>query len=212
MSCIYASRSSTIPRRDHALSLTPVTLTGRLTRLEPLALPHARGLFEAATKEVFRFLSIQPEPWSPEGFVSYIHTLLSDTKRVPLAIIHQETARVIGSSSYLNIRPPDHAAEIGTTWFNDAFWGTGVNPEIKLLMLGHAFDTLKCQRICLRVDTRNTRSMAAVRKLGATLEGIHRRSSIDRFGVCRDMAEFGIIPEEWPAIKAKLFDRLGHKF
>jgi N-acetyltransferase len=200
-----------LPLPVYPLSLTPTTLTGRATRLEPLAPHHARGLFEAATHEVFRFLYLQPDPWSPEGFDAYVSTLTSDPNRVPLAIIHQPTSTVIGSSSYLAIRPKDHAAEIGTTWFNTAHWGTSVNPEIKFLMLRHAFETLNCQRICLRVDTRNTRSMSAVRKLGAHLDGVMRRSSIDRFGVCRDMAEFSIIPEEWPTIRAKLLDRLGYQ-
>ncbi len=193
------------------LELRPVTLSGRGVRMEPLGPQHARGLFEAATVEAFRFLYIQPSPWSVEGFEAYVRTLTGDPNRVPLAIVEQGSGKVIGSSSYLAIRPKDQAAEIGTTWFNPGYWGTKVNPEIKFLMLRHAFETLKCQRISLRVDARNARSLSAVKKLGAKLEGVARRASIDRHGVCRDMVEFGIIPEEWPGIRAGLVTRLGYE-
>jgi RimJ/RimL family protein N-acetyltransferase len=77
-------------------------------------------------------------------------------------------------------------------------------------MLRHAFETHKVQRVALRADARNARSLSAIRKLGAHFEGINRRSSIDRFGVCRDMATFGIIPEDWAGIRDGLIKRLGY--
>jgi RimJ/RimL family protein N-acetyltransferase len=192
------------------ISLTPVTLTGRLLRLEPLTIHHSRGLFSAATPEVFHYLYIQPTPWTPEGFEAYINTLNADPTRVPLAVIHQPTDTVIGSSGFLGIRPNDRSAEIGTTWYSAAHQGTLVNPECKFLMLRHLFETVGCQRMWFRVDTRNSRSMAAVTKLGARLDGVLRRMSIDRFGYARDMAEFSILSEEWPPIKAGLIARLGY--
>ena len=200
-----------LPLPIQPISISPTTLTGRLTRLEPLAPNHARGLFEAASKEVFNFLFIQPDPWTPEGFDAYVTTLNSDSARRAFAIIHLPTNRVIGSSSYFGIRPNDRSAEIGTTWFAAEHWGTKVNPEVKLLMLRHLFETVGCQRMWFRADTRNTRSMAAIKKLGAHLDGILRRMSIDRFGYARDMAEFSILSEEWPAVKAKLIARLGYE-
>ena len=200
-----------LPLPVHPISITPVTLTGRLTRLEPLAPHHARGLHSAATPDVFRYLYIQPDPWSPEGFDAYIATLNSDPNRRAFAIIHQPTDRVIGSSSILGIRPNDRSAEIGTTWFHEAHWGTKVNPEIKFLMLRHLFETVGCQRMWFRADTRNTRSIAAIKKLGAHLDGTLRRMSIDRFGYARDMAEFSILSDEWPAVRKGLVERLKYE-
>lgn len=193
------------------LSIKPVTLTGRATRLEPMSIEHARGLFLAASQDIFHFLYIQPSPWTEAGFGAYARTLLTDPNRVPFTIVHQPSGQIIGSSSFLNIRPKDQAVEIGTTWFNTAHWGTTVNPEIKFLMLRHMFETLRVQRVTFRVDARNSRSLSAVRKLGAMQEGVIRRDSIDRFAVCRDMVQFSIIPEEWPGIRSRLIERLTYE-
>lgn len=193
------------------MALGPVVLVGREARLEPLEERHAAGMLAAATPETFSWLFIGVEPWTVEGFEVYVRKLLSDPNRVALAVIEQATGRVVGSSSYLGIRPKDQAAEIGTTWISPGCRGTRVNPEIKFLMLRHAFEVLKAQRIFLRVDARNARSLAAVRKLGAVEEGVMRRDSINRHGVCRDMVVFGIIPEDWARIRGGLIERLGYE-
>ena len=88
------------------------------------------------------------------------------------------------------------------------FWGTVVNPEAKLLLLGHAFDGWGARRVQFKVHHANLRSQAAVEKLGAVREGVLRAHMIQPDGSRRDSVVFSIIREEWPAVKAGLEARL----
>ena len=76
------------------------------------------------------------------------------------------------------MRPADRVVEIGWTWLNPSAWRTGVNVETKLLMFGHAFETLGCVRVELKTDARNERSRGAMAALPAQFEGIMRKHMI----------------------------------
>ena len=106
--------------------------------------------------------------------------------------------RVFGSTRYLALRPEQRSLEIGWTWLHPDAWGTGINVEAKLLMLGHAFDTLGCRRVELKTDALNTRSRGAMEAMGATFEGIHRQHMLVRAGENRDSAWYSILDSEWP--------------
>jgi N-acetyltransferase len=82
-----------------------------------------------------------------------------------------------------------------------------VNPEAKLLMLGLAFDH-GYGRVKLQADDLNSRSKAAIAKLGAPFEGVERRSMKRANGTWRDTAIFSVLIDEWPAVKAGLEARL----
>jgi RimJ/RimL family protein N-acetyltransferase len=88
-------------------------------------------------------------------------------------------------------------------------WAGAVNPECKLLLMQHAFETLKFHRVEYKTDLRNARSRAAILKLGAKQEGILRKHMIMADGHVRDSVYFSIVDEEWPAVKAGLEKRLG---
>ena len=89
---------------------------------------------------------------------------------------------------YLNIEEAHKRLEIGSTWYEPSTWGGPVNPECKLLLMRHAFETLRFHRVEYKTDARNARSRAAILKLGATQEGIlaqahdHGRRAHPRFG------------------------------
>ena len=83
--------------------------------------------------------------------------------------------------------------------------------ESKLLMLTHAFETLKLLRIEIHSDTRNERSQAAIRALGATYEGTLRAHQVMKDGYVRDTMVFSIIHSEWDRVKAHLEKRLTAK-
>jgi RimJ/RimL family protein N-acetyltransferase len=76
-------------------------------------------------------------------------------------------------------------------------------------MLGHAFDVWGCARVALRADTRNTRSVAAITRLGAVPEGVLRNHRLAPDGTRGDTAYFSILPAEWPGVRAGLLARLG---
>jgi RimJ/RimL family protein N-acetyltransferase len=125
---------------------------------------------------------------------------------LPLATVADGT--VVGSTRFLALRPEHGSVEIGWTWLEPAAWGTGVNVEAKLLQLAHAFEAWGCRRVELKTDARNERSRAALEALGATFEGVHRKHMLVRAGENRDSAWYSVVDDEWPAVRARLEERL----
>jgi RimJ/RimL family protein N-acetyltransferase len=115
--------------------------------------------------------------------------------------------KIVGQSCYLNIRPRDAGVEIGSTWYMREAQGGFVNPAAKLLLLGHAF-ACGVERVELKTDALNDHSRAAILKLGAKFEGVHRRHMRRADGTLRDTAWYSVLREEWPAVKAGLEARV----
>lgn len=115
---------------------------------------------------------------------------------------------LVGQTCFLNMRFEHACVEIGATWYTRDAQGGIVNPTCKLLMLGAAFDA-GAERVELKTDALNAKSRAAILKMGATFEGIHRHHMIRPDGTHRDTAWFSVIREEWPAVKAGLERRIG---
>lgn len=98
-------------------------------------------------------------------------------------------------------------AHLGWTAYDPRVWGTAVNAEAKLLILGSAFDN-GFERVKIQADVLNTRSRAAIAKLGATFEGVARHDMRRADGVWRDSAIFSILRDEWPGVRQGLLARL----
>jgi RimJ/RimL family protein N-acetyltransferase len=109
---------------------------------------------------------------------------------------------------YLNIEEAHKRLEIGSTWYEPSTWGGPVNPECKLLLMRHAFETLRFHRVEYKTDARNARSRAAILKLGAVQEGILARHMVMADGHIRDSVIFSIVDTGWPKVKAGLEKRL----
>ena len=130
------------------------------------------------------------------------------TVRLVRDVGERHAGTVVGWTSYLEIVPSDARLEIGNTSYDPAVWGTVVNPETKLLLLTHAFDTLGMGRVQLKTDIRNVRSQQAIHRLGATYEGVLRRYQRRRDGTGRDTVLFSVVAEDWPGVRARLTDRV----
>lgn len=124
------------------------------------------------------------------------------------AIGDRRPGDVVGTSSYLEIAPDDARLEIGATTYVRDVWGTAVNPETKLLLIGYAFETLGAGRVQLKTDIRNRRSAQAIERLGARFEGTLRRYQRRADATVRDTVLFSVIAEEWPAVRAGLVARV----
>jgi RimJ/RimL family protein N-acetyltransferase len=196
-------------RGSKVVEIKLITLTGRVARLEPLELHHAEGLAEAATPELFTYHFPPPE-FSPEGFRAMIQYLLSQGTYCPFAILARDTERVLGMTSYLDIRPRDRGLEVGFTWLSKASQGSLVNPECKYLLLRHAFDEQGAVRVQLKTDLRNLQSQRAIEKLGAVREGVLRQHMVRPDGYIRDTVMYSIIAAEWPTVRSRLEERLGY--
>jgi RimJ/RimL family protein N-acetyltransferase len=185
-----------------------ITLTGRFVRLEPLTERHRDDLLSAAAEDpvTFRYmgtdLSIGEAAWP---------AYLADALRpdyVAWATVDVASGRAIGSSRFGDIAPEHGRVEIGWTWIAPSHQRSATNTEAKLLQLGYAFDELGATRVALKTDGRNLRSQAAIERLGARREGALRRHMRMPDGFIRDTVYFSILAEEWPAVKARLEERL----
>lgn len=114
---------------------------------------------------------------------------------------------LVGASTLGDFSESREHAHIGWTAYNPRVWATAVNPEAKLLLLSLAFDH-GFGRVKIQADARNTRSRAAILRLGATFEGIVRRDSRRPDGSWRDTAVYSVIVDEWPQVRAGLQARL----
>jgi N-acetyltransferase len=193
---------------------TATILAGDLVRLEPLSREHERGLWEASRDpRTWRWLSVL-QPQTPEELRAFLDGALANADaglELPFATVRGSDGRVVGSTRFLTLRPEHRSIEIGWTWLAPETWGTGVNVEAKLLMLGDAFERLGCRRVELKTDALNERSRRAMEALPAEFEGVHRRHMLVRDGENRDSAWYSIVDDEWPAVRANLLRRLGRE-
>ena len=192
------------------MPVAPVMLEGAVVRLEPLGWEHLEGLVERCADPVI--WTYMPEDGAArDGLRRIVADALAARdagRELPFATVERAGGRVVGSSRYLSIDARNHRLEIGYTFIARAFQRTAVNTEAKLLMLGHAFETLRANRVEFKTDSLNEPSRTAIVRLGAQFEGIFRNHMITRFGRLRHSAYYSITVEEWPAVRAHLEDRL----
>lgn len=115
---------------------------------------------------------------------------------------------VVGTTSLGEWDLASERVHLGWTAYGSRWWGTVVNAECKLLVLGHAFDDCGFGRVKIQTDLRNERSQAAIARLGATREGVLRRHMRRADGTFRDTVVFSLLRDEWPAARAALLRRL----
>lgn len=189
--------------------IDPVVLEGRFVRLEPLRPDHAEALFEAAESlETFRYFTHSFSEWSVEAMRQFIADRTADGS-VGYAVWSHAERRIVGSSTYFDIDPFHRLVEIGYTFYSPSARRTPVNPEAKLLLIGHAIESCGANRVQLKTDARNLASQGAMEKLGLVREGTFRRHRVMPDGFVRDTVFYSVIPEEWPAMKAQLLERIG---
>jgi N-acetyltransferase len=193
-------------------------LEGSVVRLEPLAPRHEDGLFEAARfEEIWRWLPFGSAGGDHypardrEAFRGWFEAALAASEKgseVAFATLDAKSGEPVGSTRYLALRPEHRGLEIGWTWLTPSRWRTGANVEAKLLMLGHAFDSLGCVRVEFKTDSRNNRSRDALAALPAKFEGVFRKHMLVRGAERRDSAFYSVIDEEWPEVRENLRRRL----
>jgi RimJ/RimL family protein N-acetyltransferase len=186
--------------------VAPVTLHERGVRLEPLALAHEEGLRAAAADGELWKLRVTSVP-EPEGTRAYIESALAMREqghRFAFAVVNDATGQVLGSTSYHDILPAVKRVEIGYTWYAKSVQRTHVNTTAKLLMMGHAFDSLGCHVVGWRTDNYNFASQRAIERLGARKDGVLRGHALRRDGTIRDTVMYSMRSGEWPEAKAQL--------
>jgi RimJ/RimL family protein N-acetyltransferase len=202
-----------------------VVLAGDVVTLRPLTLDDIDALVTAADEDRATY-GFTPVPDGEAEMRTYVEAVLADERdgwALPFVTTRTDGGEVVGSTRFLDLDdwsgrrvggPPLGArgtpvtAEIGATWLSASAQRTAINTEAKLLMLRHAFDTWETERITFKTDARNTRSRAAIERVGAQFEGIRRAHVRASDGGVRDTAYYSIIRSEWPMVRAGLEARL----
>jgi RimJ/RimL family protein N-acetyltransferase len=154
-----------------------------------------RAALKAACAEDPEIWAIYANDFGPDGFDASIDCYIaSPNNRTFLLFDGDELA---GMSSFLGIDESRDVLEIGGTYYRPKFRGTGFNRRVKDMMLERAF-ACGIRRVEFRVDIRNARSQAAMKRLGAVREGVLRADRITWTGHVRDTVLFAILRDEWP--------------
>jgi RimJ/RimL family protein N-acetyltransferase len=183
--------------------VTPVVLTGKLVRLEPMTEAHIPGLAEIGVGQDFWKFMLYGEMKSDSDIRNWVLDILSRAD-VPFVVIHLASGRLAGATRYMNILPKDKGLEIGGTWYGTDFQRTGVNTECKYLLLKHAFEALGAIRVQLKTDSLNIRSQKAIERIGGVQEGILRNHMIKPDGSIRHSVYYSILNIEWEGVKRNL--------
>ncbi|MDQ6929511.1 MAG: GNAT family N-acetyltransferase [Candidatus Eremiobacteraeota bacterium] len=175
-------------------------------RLEPLDFIHAQDLHEAGSDdEIWRMSYRANAMRSVAGTCRYIGSAVYGIENagVPFAIVDTQTGKAIGSTRYFDISAPDRKLEIGWSWLARRYWRTHVNTTCKLLLLTYAFETARALRVQFKADSENSRSRAAIERIGGTFEGTLRNFRVGDDSV-RSVSFYSILDTEWPQVKRNL--------
>lgn len=193
------------------MDIHPITLNGKLIRLEPMSESHVTELAQVGLDpRIWQYMIYGPKN-TEDDLRLWVREILSRQVRgtdLPFTVIHQQSGRAIGTTRYMEIHPQHRNLEIGGTWYGLEFQGSGVNAEAKFLLLRHAFEVWHCIRVQIKTDLRNLRSQRAIERLGAVKEGVLRDHVILADGYVRSSVIYSILEAEWPAVKGGLLKRL----
>ncbi|MGD9551147.1 MAG: GNAT family N-acetyltransferase, partial [Burkholderiaceae bacterium] len=145
-----------------------------------------------------------PEPQETRAYIEQALAMQAEGSRLPFAVCDEATGRVLGSTSYHDILPAVKRLEIGWTWYAKSVQRSHVNTVAKLLLMGHAFDTLGCHVVGWRTDNFNFASQRAIERLGAKKDGVLRGHALRRDGTIRDTVMYSMRAGEWPEARAQL--------
>ena len=185
-----------------------IILENNHSLLRPLVAEDIEHLLPIAIKDKDLMDFSPSEIHRPELIQTYVDTALAAKAngiRYPFIIFDKHNNKYAGSTSFGNMSNKNSRLEIGWTWIGKDFQRTGLNRNNKLLMLSYAFEKLDCLRVELKTDTRNIQSRTAMKKIGATEEGILRSHTVMSDGYRRDTIYYSILVNEWEGIKESIF-------
>ena len=146
-----------------------------------------------------------------QEFDQYIKTAVEARQlklAYPFIVFDKLQNKYVGSTRFYDIQLNNSSTQFGYTWYSESTWGTGLNEHCKFLLLQFAFETIGFERIEFRADNRNKRSIAAMQKIGCTVEGILRNHLPTSDGTRRDSIVLSMLKNEWPKIKAGFLARI----
>ncbi len=171
-----------------------------------------RVIIRPITEQDLLFLSEyvinEPEIWQfslvaiqkGEDLKGYIQTALQsrmDKSAYPFIVFDKAAQTYVGSTRFYDMQLAFETTQLGYTWYGKKVWGTGLNAHCKFLLLQFAFEKMNFKRVEFRADNDNKRSIAAMQKIGCTVEGILRSHLPKPDGTRRDSIVLSITQAEW---------------
>jgi RimJ/RimL family protein N-acetyltransferase len=154
--------------------------------------------FSLNEPELWRFSLITG--YGRENMENYVGKALVAQKagtEYPFIVFDKQANAYAGLTRFYDIQLAHKTLQLGYTWYGEQFQGSGLNRHCKFLLLSFAFDELGMERVEFRADNTNARSLAAMKGIGCTIEGVLRSSYIKADGTRRDSAILSILKEEW---------------
>lgn len=191
--------------------LHKIQLEGYGIILQPLKPGHEPGLAKAAADgELWNlhYTSV-PEPGAEAQYIAQALESQAKGQSLVFTIVDARTKEIIGNTRYYDIVPECARLAIGYTWYAQSYQRSFANTVTKYLMMFYAFESLKAQTIAWHTDILNTRSQAAIERLGARKDGVIRGERLRRDGTLRDSVFYSMTRDEWlnehkARLKAKL--------
>jgi len=186
-----------------------IILESEILVLRPLSLTDEEALQHVANDESLWIYGLQ-DLSKPGELNKYILKALADRDNETTAvwvIIDKRRNQVAGCTRLAEISWKDERGQIGWTWLGRDFQGTGLNKEMKFLILSYGFEVLKLNRIELKADERNLQSRKALLSIGARQEGILRQHMKIHNGYIRNTVFYSILSAEWNAVKEQYFSK-----
>jgi RimJ/RimL family protein N-acetyltransferase len=178
-----------------------------------------RPLMQEDTEYLSEYVKVEPTLWkyaltpitTAQEFGQYITSAIESRglkTAFPFIVFDKLQNKFVGSTRFYDIQLDNCTTQLGYTWYSEKTWGTGLNEHCKFLLLSHAFETIGFERVEFRADNRNKRSIAAMQKIGCTVEGVLRNHLPTSDGTRRDSIVLSMLKNEWPTIKAGFLARI----
>jgi RimJ/RimL family protein N-acetyltransferase len=193
------------------MALYSITLEDEFVALKPMQMSHINDLYAAGKDKSIWQWTTASYCLTLDNTKQWVESCLENSRlniQRPFVIVDKTQNKIVGSTSYLNIALEHKAIEIGFTFLAPEAQRSYINRRCKLLLLTHAFETLKLNRVALQTHEKNQRSRTAILVIGASFEGIHRDCRIQQDGSIRSSAIYSIIKPEWPQVKSNLLAKL----
>jgi len=177
-----------------------IILENEMILLRPLKTSDFKNLLEFSLNE--------PEIWTysfvhaagEDSLKRYIEMALDgrkDEKQYPFIVYDKVKKKYAGCTRFHQIDLANESLHIGYTWYGKEFQGTGLNKNCKFLLLDFAFQKMQIVRVEFRADNKNEKSVAAMKSIGCTVEGVLRQESLSPSGYRRDSIILSILKHEW---------------
>lgn len=184
-----------------------IRLESERTLLRPLS-PDDEAELQLIANDEFLWIYGISDLSEPGELKKYILNALSERDKGTCAVwvvIDKKTNRMAGCTRLADISWKDERGQIGWTWIGHDFQGSGLNKDMKSLILNYGFDKLGLNRIEFKADERNHKSRQALIGIGATREGVLREHMKLHSGYIRNTVIYSILKSEWHTIKMNYF-------